>query len=94
MENHKIKLWFRKTEKRGVKLIECTKQHEPVITNRFSEVTEKKHCSWTRPTGNQIFQLDYRLMMQRYINQIKSSHSYPEADINSDYKFNSVLPKT
>ena len=46
---------------------------------------EEKKVYVENPGDRQRFQIDYILVKQRYRNSVKSSWSYPGADVNSDH---------
>lgn len=69
---------------RGENLIDFCNQNDMVITNTLFEVPLRRRYTWKAPDKRRS-QLDYILMKQRYRNQIKSCHSYPGPDIDSDH---------
>uniref|UniRef100_A0A8D9DT62 Craniofacial development protein 2 n=1 Tax=Cacopsylla melanoneura TaxID=428564 RepID=A0A8D9DT62_9HEMI len=80
-----------KQNERGVRLIEFCEQMDMIITNTFFETPKRRRYTWKAPGDINRFQIDFILVKKRYRNQIKSSHSYPGFDIDSDH--NLVLAK-
>lgn len=62
-----------------------------IITNTFFETPKRRRYTLKAPGDINRFQIDFILVKIRYRNQIKSSHSYPGFDIDSDH--NLVLAK-
>jgi hypothetical protein len=68
----------------------CT-QHEMVVKNTFFNVPLRRRYKWKAPGDSGRYQIDYILVKRRYRNQIKSNHSYPGPDVDSDH--NLVIAK-
>lgn len=71
---------------RGSRLVDFCKQNSFVITNTFFEVPLRRRYTWTAPGDTARYQLDYILVKSRYKNQVKYSHSFFGAEIDSDHK--------
>src|SRR6476469_3650217 len=71
-----------KRNDRGERLIEFCKSQNLVITNTCFEEEKRRRYTWKSPGR---FQIDCILVRQRYRNSVKSSWSYPGADIDSDH---------
>src|SRR6476469_5204864 len=70
---------------RGEKLIEFCKSQNLVITNTWFEQEKRGRYTWKSPGDLRRYQKDYILVRQRYRNSVKSSWSYPGADVDSDH---------
>lgn len=62
-----------------------------IITKTFFETPKRRRYTWKAPGDIYRFQIDFILVKKIYRNQIKSTHSYPGFDIDSDH--NLVLAK-
>ncbi|KAL4131689.1 hypothetical protein QTP88_008968 [Uroleucon formosanum] len=72
--------------KRGDRLVEFCRQHDLIITNTLFMNHKRRRYTYKLPGDINRYQLDYNIMVKnRYKNQIKSSKSYPGADIDSDH---------
>ena len=74
-----------KRNDRGERLIEFCKSQNLVITNTWFEQEKRRRYTWKSPGGLRRYQIDYILVRQRYRNSVKSSWSYPGADVDSDH---------
>src|SRR6476469_4076439 len=74
-----------KRNDRGEKLIEFCKNQNLVITNTRFEQEKRRKYTWKSPGDLRRYQSDYILVRQRYRNSVKSSWSYPGADVDSDH---------
>ena len=70
---------------RGERLMEFCKGNKFVVTNTWFQQEKRRRYTWKKPGDTGRFQIDYILVRQRYRNSVKSSWSYPGADINSDH---------
>ncbi|KAL4088715.1 hypothetical protein QTP88_023799 [Uroleucon formosanum] len=70
---------------RGDRLIEFCRQHDLIITNTLFMNHKRRRYTFKMPGDINRYQLDYIMVKNRYKNQIKSSKSYPGADIDSDH---------
>ncbi|XP_050421358.1 uncharacterized protein LOC126833839 [Adelges cooleyi] len=70
---------------RGDRLVEFCRQHDLVITNTLFMNHKRRRYTYKMPGDINRYQLDYIMVKNRYKNQIKSSKSYPGADIDSDH---------
>ena len=70
---------------RGEKLVEFCKRNKMVVTNTWFEQHKRRRYTWRHPGGTNKSQIDYVLVRQRYRNSVKSSQSYPGADVDSDH---------
>uniref|UniRef100_A0A8D8YL68 Craniofacial development protein 2 n=1 Tax=Cacopsylla melanoneura TaxID=428564 RepID=A0A8D8YL68_9HEMI len=80
-----------KLNDRGQCLIEFCEQLNLIITNTFYEVPNRRRYTWKAPGDIRRFQIDFIMVKQKYRNQIKSSHSYPGFNVDSDH--NLVMAK-
>lgn len=71
---------------RGSRLVSFCKQNSFEITNTFSEVPFRRRYTWRAPGYTTQYQLNYILVKSHNKNQVKYSHRFLRADINSDYK--------
>lgn len=78
------KFWLGINE-RGTNLLEFCEENEFVISNTFFEVPMRRKYTWRVPGDINRYQIDYILVKKKYRNQIKSSHSYPSFDVDSDH---------
>ncbi|XP_049799803.1 craniofacial development protein 2-like [Schistocerca nitens] len=74
-----------KTNARGERLLDFCEQYEMIVTNTCFEMPKRRIYTWKSPTDGKMFQIDYILVKKKFMNQIKSSHSYPGYDIDSDH---------
>src|SRR6476469_11239951 len=72
-----------KRNDRGERLIEFCKSQNLVITNTWFEQEKSRRYTWKSPGDLRRYQIDYILVRQRYRNSVKSSWSYPGADVDS-----------
>ena len=56
-----------------------------MITNTWFEQEKRRRYTWKSPGDLRRYQIDYILVRQRYSNSVKSSWSYPGADVDSDH---------
>ena len=56
-----------------------------VVTNTWFKQEKRRRYTWKKPGDNGRYQMDYIMMRQRCKNCVKSSCSYPGADIDSDH---------
>ena len=56
-----------------------------MVTYTWFQQEKRRRYTWKNPGDRQRFQIDYILVKQRYRNSVKSSWSYPGADVNSDH---------
>jgi len=69
---------------RGDRLVEFCRQHDLIITSTLFMNHKRRRYTFKTPGDIDRYQLDYIMVKNRYKNQIKSSKSYPGADIDSD----------
>src|SRR6476469_1183593 len=69
---------------RGERLIEFCKTQNLAITNTWFEQEKRRRYTWQSPGDLRKYQIDYIHIRQRYQNSVKSSWSYPGADVNPD----------
>src|SRR6476619_5205155 len=74
-----------KRNDRGERLIEFGKRQNLVITNTWFEQDKRRRYTWKSPGDLRTYKIDYILVRQRYRNSVKSSWSFPGADIGSDH---------
>ena len=74
-----------KRNERGEKLVEFCKKNKLMITNTWFEQEKRRRYTWKKPGDTGRFQIDYILVKQRFRNSVKSSWSYPGADMDSDH---------
>ena len=74
-----------KRNDRGERLIEFCKRQNLVITNTWFEQEKRRRFTWKSQGDLRRYQIDYILVRQRYRNCVKSSWSYPGADVDSDH---------
>ena len=67
---------------KGERLIEFCKSQHLVITNTWFEQEKRRRYTWKSPGDLRRY---YILVRQRYRNSVKSSWSYPGADVDSDH---------
>src|SRR6476469_9392755 len=79
------KFRLRKRNDRGERLIEFCKSQNLVITNTWFEQEKRRRYTWKSPRDLRRYQIDYILVRQRHKNSVKSSWSYPGADVDSDH---------
>src|SRR6476619_3813843 len=82
-----------KRNDRGEMLIEFCKSQNLVITNTWLEQKKRRRYTWKSPGDLRIYQIDYILVSQRYRNSVKSSWSYPGADVESDHNLGAMRLK-
>jgi hypothetical protein len=70
---------------RAERLVEFCKSNRLVVTNTWFEQGRRRRYTSKKPGDKQRYQIDYILEKQRYRNSVKSSWSYPGANINSDH---------
>src|SRR6476619_3677058 len=70
---------------RGERLIEFCNSQNLVITNTWFEQEKRRRYTWKSPGNLGRYQIDYILVRQWYRNSVKSSWSYPGADVDSDH---------
>src|SRR6478609_7005701 len=70
---------------RGERLIEFCKSQNLVITNTCFDQEKRRRYTWKSPGDLRRYQIDYILVRQRYRNNVKSSWTYPGADVDSDH---------
>src|SRR6476619_7185053 len=70
---------------RGERLIEFCKNQNLVITNTWFKQEKRRRYTWKSLRDLKRYQIDYILVQQRYRNRVKSSWSYPGADVDSDH---------
>ena len=73
-----------KRNERGERLLEFCKTKKQMVANTWFQ-QEKRRYTWKKSWRQARFQIDYILVKQRYRNIVKSSWSYPCADVNSDH---------
>src|SRR6478609_4250601 len=71
---------------RGERLIEFCKNQNFVIINTLFEQEKRRRYTWKSTGDLRRYQIDYILERQRYRNSVKSSWSYPGADVDLDHK--------
>src|SRR6476661_130 len=74
-----------KRNDRGDRLIEFCKSQNLVITNTWFEQEKRRRYTWKGPGDLRRYQIDYILVRQKYRNSVKSSWSYPGADVDLDH---------
>ena len=74
-----------KRNARGERLVEFCKTNKLMITNTWFEQAKRRRYTWKMPGDIGRYQIDYIMVRQRYRNSVKSSWSYPGADVNSDH---------
>ena len=74
-----------KRNERGERLIEFCRKNQLVVTNTCFQQHRRRRYTWRSPGDISRYQLDYIIVRQRYKKSVKSSHSYPGADIGSDH---------
>src|SRR6476469_115569 len=79
------KFGLEKRNDRGERLIEFCKSQNLVITNTWFEQEKRVRYTWKSPGDLRRYQIDYIIVRQRYRNSVKSSWSYPGADVYSDH---------
>src|SRR6476619_642208 len=79
------KFGLEKRNDRGERLIEFCKSQNLVMTNTWFEQEKRRRYIWKRPGDLRRYQIDYILVRQRYRSSVKSSWSYPGADVDSDH---------
>ena len=82
-----------KRNDRGERLIEFCKSQNPVITNTWFEQKKRRRYTWKSLEDLRRYQIDYILVRQRNRNSVKSSWSYPGADVDSDRNLVAMLLK-
>src|SRR6476469_9680538 len=82
-----------KRNDKGESLIEFCKSQNLVITNTWFEQEKRRRYTWKSPGDLRRYQIDYILVQQRYRNSVKSSWSYPGADVDSDHNLMAVRLK-
>ena len=72
---------------RGDKLVEFCRNNKFVLTNTWFQQHKRRRYTWKKPgdIDEKRYQIDYILVRQRFRNSVKSSKSYPGADIDSDH---------
>lgn len=70
---------------RGDRLVEFCRQHDLIITNTLFMNHKRRRYTFKMSDDINRYQLDYIMVKNRYKNQIKSSKSYPGANIDSDH---------
>ena len=70
---------------RGERLVEFCKMNRLVATNTWFEQEKRRRYTWKKPGNTGRYQIDYILVRQRYRNSVKSSWSYPGADVHTDH---------
>ena len=73
-----------KRNERGERLLEFCKTNKLMVTNTWFQQEKRRRHTWKNPGDRRRFKIDYILVKHRYINSVKSSWSYPGADVNSD----------
>ncbi|KAE9537537.1 hypothetical protein AGLY_006560 [Aphis glycines] len=83
------------TNERGEKIISYFKKNVGEGLNpetpsgygldKMYEVLKRIRYTWKAPGDKSRHQIDYILVKKKYRNQIRSSHSYPENQIDSDH---------
>uniref|UniRef100_A0A8D8Y198 Craniofacial development protein 2 n=1 Tax=Cacopsylla melanoneura TaxID=428564 RepID=A0A8D8Y198_9HEMI len=74
-----------KENDRGLRLIEFCEQYDLIISNTYFKVPLRRRYTWKAPGDKRRYQIDYILVKRRFRNQVKSSHTYPGYDIDSDH---------
>lgn len=70
---------------RGEKLIEFCEQFQFIITNTMFSVLKRRRYTWKAPGDTARHQIDYILVKRKHRKNIRSSHSYPGSQIDSDH---------
>ena len=73
-----------KRNDRDKRLIEFCKSRNFVITNTWFEQEKRRRYTWKSLGDLRRYQINYILVRHRYRNSLKSSWSYPGADVDSD----------
>ena len=79
-----------KRNDRGERLVEFCKGNKLMITNTWFEQEKRRRYTWKKPGDTGRYQIDYMMVKQRYRNSVKSSWSYPGADVDSDHNLFSM----
>ena len=79
-----------KRNDRGERLVEFCKGNKLMITNTWFEQEKRRRYTWKKPGDTGRYQIDYIMVKQRYRNSVKSSWSYPGADVDSDHNLVSM----
>lgn len=74
-----------KMNARGGRLLDFCEQYELTVTNTCFEMPKRRRYTWKSPGDGNRYQIDYILVKKKFMNEIKSSHSYPGYDIDSDH---------
>src|SRR3990170_4212832 len=74
-----------KRNDRGERVVEFCKRNKLMITNTWFEQEKRRRYTWKKPGDTGRYQIDYIMVKQRYRNSLKSSWSYPGADVDSDH---------
>lgn len=85
------KYGFGNKNDRGALLLYFCVQMNMIITNTFYLVPDRRQYTWKAPGDVRRYQIDSILIKRKYRNQVKSSHTYPGRDVDSDH--NLVLAK-
>ena len=70
--------------------MEFCKGNKLMITNTWFEQEKRRRYTWKKPGDTGRYQIDYIMVKQRYRNSVKSSWSYPGADVDSDHNLISM----
>jgi len=74
-----------KRNDRGERVVEFCKRNKLMITNTWFEQEKRRRYTWKKPGDTGRYQIDYIMVKHRYRNSVKSSWSYPGADVDSDH---------
>src|ERR1044072_5406888 len=74
-----------KRNDRGERVVEFCKRNKLMITNTWFEQEKRRRYTWQKPGDTGRYQIDYIMVKHRYRNSVKSSWSYPGADVDSDH---------
>src|ERR1051325_5203657 len=74
-----------KRNDRGERVVEFCKRNKLMITNTWFEQEKRRRYTWKKPGDTGRYQIDYNMVKHRYRKSVKSSWSYPGADVDSDH---------
>lgn len=89
VEGHTGSFGLGERNDRGDRLIEFCQDKNLIITNTLFKLPNRRLYTWKSPADKPEHtvrnQIDYILINNRYKNSVKSTKTYPGADINSDH---------
>ena len=65
--------------------MEFCKRQRLVITNTWFQQEKRRRYTWKSPGDRERYQLDYKMVRQRYRNIVKNSRTLPGADADTDH---------